>query len=49
MLDERLAMLGKLGCVLSIVGSTVIVLNAPAEQEFDSVEEIVLRMETNLR
>ena len=48
MLDEQLALLGKLGCLLSIVGSTIIVMNAPEEQEVKSIDEIAMRMETNL-
>lgn len=32
--------MGILGCVLCIVGSTVIVLHAPAEHSISSVEEI---------
>jgi len=48
MLDEQLALLGKLGCLLSIVGSTIIVMNAPEEQEVKSIDEIIMRMETNL-
>lgn len=32
--------MGILGCVLCVVGSTVIVLHAPSEHTIDSVEEI---------
>lgn len=32
--------MGILGCLLCIVGSTVIVLHAPEEQSLTSVEEI---------
>ncbi|XP_077241435.1 putative magnesium transporter NIPA6 isoform X2 [Tasmannia lanceolata] len=39
-LKERLQRMGMLGCVLCIVGSTVIVLHAPEESTLNSVEEI---------
>lgn len=39
-LKERLQRMGVLGCVLCIVGSTVIVLHAPEERTPTSVEEI---------
>lgn len=48
MLKEELLLLGKVGCMLCIVGSTIIVLNAPEEQAVDSVEEISNLMLTNL-
>ncbi|GKV18873.1 hypothetical protein SLE2022_368570 [Rubroshorea leprosula] len=40
MLKEKLQKMGMVGCLLCIVGSTVIVLHAPEEQSIDSVEEI---------
>lgn len=39
-LNEKLHQLGILGCVMCIVGSIVIVLNAPQEQPISSVQEI---------
>ncbi|KAH9624655.1 hypothetical protein KSS87_008774 [Heliosperma pusillum] len=39
-LDEKLKKMGMLGCLLCIVGSTIIVLHAPGERELDSVDEI---------
>ncbi|KAH7681029.1 Magnesium transporter NIPA protein [Dioscorea alata] len=39
-LRERLQKMGVLGCILCIVGSTVIVLHAPAERTPSSVEQI---------
>eukprot|EP00047_Mylnosiga_fluctuans_P004502 m.234906 g.234906 ORF g.234906 m.234906 type:complete len:356 (+) comp12736_c0_seq1:57-1124(+) len=47
-LDEQLALLGKVGCALCIVGSTIIVLNAPAEQEVKSVDDITNLMWYNI-
>ncbi|KAL2639022.1 hypothetical protein AAZV13_06G145700 [Glycine max] len=40
MLNEKLQKMGMLGCLLCIVGSTVIVLHAPQEKPLSSVEEI---------
>ncbi|XP_038679751.1 probable magnesium transporter NIPA6 isoform X2 [Tripterygium wilfordii] len=40
LLKEKLQKMGILGCLLCIVGSTVIVLHAPEEQTIDSVTEI---------
>lgn len=48
MLKEELLLLGKVGCGLCIVGSTIIVLNAPEEQAVESVEEISNLMLTNI-
>ncbi|XP_056168651.1 probable magnesium transporter NIPA6 isoform X2 [Syzygium oleosum] len=40
MLNEKLQRMGMLGCLLCIVGSTIIVLHAPEERSINSVEEI---------
>ncbi|KAI4369290.1 hypothetical protein MLD38_017748 [Melastoma candidum] len=40
LLNEKLQRLGVVGCLLCIVGSTIIVLHAPQEQSIDSVLEI---------
>ncbi|XP_010667365.2 probable magnesium transporter NIPA6 isoform X2 [Beta vulgaris subsp. vulgaris] len=40
LLDEKLQKMGMLGCLLCIVGSTVIVLHAPGERSIESVDEI---------
>lgn len=40
LLNKKLRKMGILGCVLCIVGSTVIVLHAPGEHSISSVEEI---------
>lgn len=40
LLGEKLQKLGILGCVLCVVGSTVIVLHAPGEHSISSVDEI---------
>lgn len=40
LLKEKLRRMGILGCVLCVVGSTIIVLHAPSERSISSVEEI---------
>ncbi|BFG30377.1 hypothetical protein CerSpe_166500 [Prunus speciosa] len=40
LLKEKLQKMGMLGCLLCIVGSTVIVLHSPEERSLSSVEEI---------
>ncbi|KAG5544630.1 hypothetical protein RHGRI_017161 [Rhododendron griersonianum] len=40
LLKEKLRRMGILGCVLCVVGSTVIVLHAPSEHSIKTVEEI---------
>ncbi|XP_015113219.1 magnesium transporter NIPA2 [Diachasma alloeum] len=44
-LHEKLNLLGKLGCFLSIMGSTIIVLHAPKTEEIDTVEDLVYRLQ----
>lgn len=39
-LKERLHLLGIVGCVLCVVGSTTIVLHAPYERPIDSVKDV---------
>lgn len=39
-LKEKLQKMGVLGCVLCVVGSTMIVLHAPGERTPSSVDEI---------
>lgn len=40
-LKERLTILGKLGCALCLVGSVLIVANAPPDKEVATVNEIL--------
>jgi drug/metabolite transporter (DMT)-like permease len=40
-LRERLGTLGKLGCALCIVGSVLIVANAPPDKDIQTVDEIL--------
>ncbi|XP_043913054.1 magnesium transporter NIPA2-like [Protopterus annectens] len=43
-LNERLNVHGKIGCILSIVGSTVMVIHAPQEEEVDTLEEMAEKL-----
>uniref|UniRef100_UPI00398F3845 magnesium transporter NIPA2 n=1 Tax=Pristiophorus japonicus TaxID=55135 RepID=UPI00398F3845 len=43
-LNERLNLHGKMGCVLSIVGSTVMVIHAPKEEEVGTLAEMVEKL-----
>lgn len=40
-LNERLNLLGKMGCFLCIVGSTIIVLHSPKEAEIDDLQLLI--------
>lgn len=40
LLKEKLQKMGMLGCLLCVVGSTMIVLHAPEEESLSSVQEI---------
>ncbi|XP_015687611.1 magnesium transporter NIPA4 [Protobothrops mucrosquamatus] len=44
LLGERLNLLGKLGCMLSIVGSTVLVIHAPEEEEITTLGELFSKL-----
>lgn len=39
-LSERLNLHGKLGCVLSVLGSTTMVIHAPQEEEINSLKDM---------
>ena len=40
-LDEKLGVLGKLGCAICLLGSVIIVLHAPPDKEISTVDEIL--------
>lgn len=40
-LNERLGTLGKLGCAICLIGSVIIVLHAPPDEEIKTVDEIL--------
>ncbi|POI26617.1 hypothetical protein CIB84_009632, partial [Bambusicola thoracicus] len=44
LLGERLNLLGKLGCMLSLVGSTVMVIHAPEEEEVTTLDEMLFKL-----
>jgi len=44
LLQERLNLHGKVGCLLSILGSTVIVIHAPEEGEVNKLYDIGMNM-----
>ncbi|XP_054263935.1 magnesium transporter NIPA2-like [Macrosteles quadrilineatus] len=44
-LNEKLNLLGKLGCFLCVLGSTVIVIHAPKEEEIESMETLLLKLQ----
>lgn len=43
-LTERLNLHGKLGCLLSILGSTTMVIHAPQEEEITSLEDMAEKL-----
>jgi len=43
-LSERLNLLGKIGCVLCLLGSTVVVIHSPKEQEVRTLVEFLTKM-----
>lgn len=44
-LKEKLNIHGKLGCVLCVLGSTVMVIHAPEEEEITSVDEMEIKLQ----
>ncbi|XP_077389881.1 magnesium transporter NIPA2 isoform X2 [Festucalex cinctus] len=43
-LNERLNLHGKLGCLLSVLGSTTMVIHAPKEEEISSLEDMAQKL-----
>ena len=41
LLKEELGHIGRVGCALCLIGSLIIVLNAPADKEVQTVDEIL--------
>ncbi|XP_021929559.1 magnesium transporter NIPA2 isoform X2 [Zootermopsis nevadensis] len=44
-LNENLNVLGKMGCVLCVLGSTVIVIHSPKEEEVESLSELLTKLQ----
>jgi len=42
-LNEKLNLLGKIGCVLSILGSVIVVIHSPKEQEVQTMTEFMAK------
>ena len=40
-LNEQLNLIGKVGCAMCLVGSTVVVLHSPKEQEVERIEDLL--------
>lgn len=45
LLNEKLNLLGKLGCLLCVLGSIIIVLHSPKEVEIDDLSLLVLKLQ----
>lgn len=43
-LKEKLNLLGKVGCLLCLLGSTLIVVHAPVSQDIQTMEELLARI-----
>jgi len=43
-LKEKLNLLGKVGCLLCLLGSTLIVVHAPISQDIQTMEELLNRI-----
>ncbi|XP_065210813.1 magnesium transporter NIPA2 isoform X1 [Planococcus citri] len=44
-LHERLNLLGKVGCFLCILGSTIIVIHAPKEEEIEHLDDLISKLQ----
>jgi uncharacterized membrane protein len=40
-LKEKLGTLGKLGCAICLIGSVIIILHAPPDQDIETIDEIL--------
>lgn len=40
-LKEKLGAIGKIGCLLSVVGAVIVVLHAPEDKNVDSIDELL--------
>lgn len=45
-LDEKLDTLGRIGCILTVFGSIIIVMHAPTETEVDSLYDFASKILT---
>lgn len=40
-MNERLGSIGKIGCLLSVVGAFIVVLHAPEDKDVTSIDELL--------
>ena len=45
-LDEKLNALGKIGCLLTVFGSIIIIIHAPKDSEINSLYDFARKIET---
>jgi drug/metabolite transporter (DMT)-like permease len=43
-LNEKLNTIGKIGCALTAIGSTVIVIHSPKVNEVDTLQDLIFRL-----
>ncbi|XP_008555705.1 magnesium transporter NIPA2 [Microplitis demolitor] len=43
-LNEKINLLGKLGCILCMLGTTIIVINAPKDEQFETFQELIEKL-----
>lgn len=43
-LKEKLNLIGKVGCALCVIGSTVIVIHSPEEQHVNTMQELAQKL-----
>ncbi|KMQ84631.1 magnesium transporter nipa2-like protein, partial [Lasius niger] len=43
-LNEKLNLLGKMGCLLCVLGSTIIVLHSPKEENVSSLSDLIIKL-----
>lgn len=43
-LNEKLNLLGKVGCLICILGSTIVVIHSPKEQDLKTMQELAEKL-----
>ena len=46
-LNEKLNTLGKIGCLLTVFGSVIIIIHAPKNNEINSLSDFVRKIQTS--
>ncbi|XP_067009582.2 magnesium transporter NIPA2 [Anabrus simplex] len=44
-LNEKLNLLGKMGCFLCVLGSTVIIIHSPKEEEIENLDDLLVKLQ----